>query len=30
MAQSPHIGLEEPFTSLPFGTRAIYFDDTVH
>ena len=26
MAQSLHIGLEGPFTNLPFGICAIYFD----
>ena len=29
MAQSLHIGLLEPFTNLPFGICAIYFDSKV-
>ena len=30
MAQSLHIGLSGPFTNLPFGICAIYFDLKVH
>ena len=30
MAQSLHIGLRGPFTNLPFGICAIYFDPKVN